>query len=249
MHLPFLTQVYYMPLSDLSAAKAAEELGETPELLASAPGQLRAKLAEAAAAPENEDIAVDLRKAAEQSDAWLLRFLRVRKYNLDDALKNVCGWLRWHQVQVKLPVEMFEALTGGDTPAPDEEFNTDLFTMSARDYKDVLETSTFRMLPGYSKDGCKYLCILDLNSFIEQIKEKPMKKLMMGVQYQLEQASLDPNTQVCGLGIIEDLEGVDLGQMRTLMKRKDMQELQKKKAKAMNDAFPFRFGASTHAGA
>ena len=230
-------------LSELAAARAAEELGETPELLATAPGRLKLKLAEAAALPANEDIAGDLKKASAQGDAWQLRFLRVRKYDVDEATKNVCGWLRWHHVQVNLPQEMFDALSGGEEKKSDEQLNTDLFTMTCADYKDVLEESEFRMLPGYSKDGAKYLCLLDLNAFLDQMKALPVRKLMLGMQYMFEVASLDPDTQVCGIGIIEDLEGANLGTLRSLMKRKDMQELQKKKAKAMNDAFPFRFAA------
>jgi hypothetical protein len=163
---------------------------------------------------------------------WLLRFMRVRKYVVADAVKNVCGWIRWCAVQSNLPQDMFEDFGKEAVGA----FEGDIWTMKAADFKDILEENVLAMLPGYSTDGNKMLCILRLNAFLEQMKKQPIKKVMLASTYLLDQASLDPNTQVGGLGIIEDLGNVDFGAFKSMMKRKDFQELQKKKASAMNDS-------------
>ena len=64
---------------------------------------------------------------------------------------------------------------------------------------------------------------------------------MLGMNYMLEQMSFDPNTQLCGLAMVYDMENYSIALLKSLMRRKDFLELQKKKAAAMNDAYPFRF--------
>ena len=165
----------------------------------------------------------------------------MRKFNLDDALKNIVGWFRWYEVQNNLPVEMFEDALGGSVESM-ATFESDIWKVKAADVHDILRLNLIQTLPGYSTDGSKFIAILDLNGFFDLMRTQPMKKVMLSTTYMLDQLSLDPSTQVCGLGIIEDLSGANLSMMKSLMKRKDFMELQKKKMAAMNDAYPFRFG-------
>ena len=100
-----------MELSSHAKERAAA-LGETDEKLASAIAELRKALLAKVEDEKVSDIKEDLLKAAEQSDVWLLRFLRVRKYDMDAAVTNVIGWFRWKNVQENLPTDLMEALGG-----------------------------------------------------------------------------------------------------------------------------------------
>ena len=136
-----------MSLSPESAKRAAEELGETPEKLATAPGELRAALVTAADDPKHAGMAEDLRKAAKQNDAWLLRFLRKNKYDVAKSVENVVGYFEWVEAQFSLPDTFF----GYEGPA----IKTDLefWSLRAEDIKDLLATGVMQLLPGTDADG------------------------------------------------------------------------------------------------
>ena len=72
--------------SEQAIARATEKLGETAEKLRDTPDELRKALRAKADDPKVAEIRDDLLKASEQPDIWLLRFLRVRKFDIDAAL-------------------------------------------------------------------------------------------------------------------------------------------------------------------
>ena len=185
-------------LSPLAAKKAAEELGETDELLRTAPDALRKALLVKAEDETVADIKDDLLKSAEASDIFLLRFLRVRKYDTDAAVANVVGWFRWLLVQRNMPTDMLKAIGGTDDASPaDDCAELSPWTVKAADVQDVLESNAIEMLPGYTKDGAKAMCISDIAEMLNVMKERGVKRTMFGMNYLLDQASFDPNTQVC----------------------------------------------------
>jgi hypothetical protein len=227
-------------------AKARALTYETPEKMRDAPDELRKALrAKAEEDPKVADIKDDLLKACEQPDIYLLRFLRVRKYDIDASVSNVVGWFKWLQVQQNLPTELLKAFKEGQGPSSDGEKvegpELTYWGCKAADVKDVLESNAFGVLPGYTKDGSKCMCISDVGEMIGLMKTHPVKNVMLGTTYLLEQLSFDPNTQVCGLALVYDMENYSISLLKELMRRKDFMELQKKKAAAMNDAYPFRF--------
>ena len=153
-----------------SQAKArAEKIGETDEKIASAPGELRKALVAKAEDEKVKDIKADLLKAAEQPDIWLLRFLRVRKYDIDAAVANVVGWFRWKNVQENLPTDMLEAFGANMEDVQDLSY----WTVKAAAVKDVLEGGGISFLPGYTKSGAKAMCIRDVADLIKLMQTQP----------------------------------------------------------------------------
>mmetsp|Transcript_977 Transcript_977/g.3322 ORF Transcript_977/g.3322 Transcript_977/m.3322 type:complete len:150 (-) Transcript_977:359-808(-) len=61
------------------------------------------------------------------------------------------------------------------------------------------------------------------------------------MQYLLDQMALEPNTQVCGVGVVYNLSGYSFSLLKQLESRGDIRQLQKEKMKAMKTGFPFRF--------
>lgn len=220
------------------AKERATAIGETDDKIAEAPGALRKALLAKADDASVKDVKDDLLKAAEQSDMWLLRFCRVRKYDMDAAVTNVIGWFRWKNVQQNLSTDLVEAF--GGTNAVDTQ-QLDYWTVKAADVQDVIEHGGISFLPGYTKRGAKAMCISDVADLIKLMQSQPIQKTMIGMNYMMEQMSLDPNTQLCGLAMVYDMENYSIALLKSLAKRKDFMELQKKKAAAMNDAYPFRF--------
>ena len=240
-------------LTEISQERAKEELGETVEKIQTTPDLLRDNLKEKAALQEYEDISKDLLQCLEQSDLHLLRFLRTRKYNIEAAAHNVVGWYRWLQIQQNLPTDMIKTALKSDdgddkeTLTSSENYenhieNLSYWDLKAKDVKSILDANVIFLLPGYANDGSKILAITDITKMIDLMKNQPIKHVMLGMNYLLEQASLDPNTQICGLSIVYNMENYSISILKELMKRRDFMELQKKKAAAMNDAYPFRFG-------
>ena len=78
----------------------------------------------------------------------------------------------------------------------------------------MLECNAFGVLPGYTKDGSKCMCISDVGAMIGLMKVHPVKKVMLSTTYLLEQLSFDPNVQVCGLALLYDCENYSISLLK-----------------------------------
>ena len=202
--------------SEQAVARATDKLGETPEKMRDMPDELRKALEAKADDPKVADIRDDMLKACEQPDIYLLRFLRVRKYDVEAAVSNVIGWFRWLNVQQKLPTDLMKVFSDGQEQSAEKADGADLtyWGCKAADVKDVLESDAFGVLPGYTKDGSKCMCISDVGAMIGLMKIHPVKKVMLSTTYLLEQLSFDPNVQVCGLALLYDCENYSLSLLK-----------------------------------
>lgn len=168
------------PLKDLETL-AMEELGETPEVKQRCLAELRQLL-------EGED---DLR--VPQDDAFLLMFLRARKYRVNDALKRVKNYFR---VRKQMP-EYFENVKPSSIPYQTVFYDHKLILSSKK--RDPL-----RRAIGYVKFGAWNSDICSMNELVSCV--------MMAMECNL----LSEETQIRGAVGIIDMEGFSAHHLITL---------------------------------
>lgn len=168
------------PLKDLETL-AIEELGETPEVKQRCLAELRQLL-------EGED---NLR--VPQDDAFLLMFLRARKYRVNDALKRLKNYFR---VRKQMP-EYFEDLTPSSVPYQTVFYDHKLILSSKK--RDPL-----RRAIGYVRFGAWNSDICSMNELVSCV--------MMAMECNL----LSEETQIRGAVGIIDMEGFSAHHLITL---------------------------------
>ena len=162
--------------------KARDELNETPELRGLSLRLLREKMADAKgkARAKNPKLTEDY--MSRDSDSFLLRFLRVRKFNVDDALAHITRY------------EQFRA----DHP--------DLFQATLSDFRDIVSMGMTGVLPVRHPSGAIIMPIYA--GRLDPDCDK--RKMLMCSVYCCEKLLESEETQISGGIMIEDLTGMNL---------------------------------------
>ena len=173
-------------LSPGALEKAKTELNEVPEEIDGAIKELRCNIR--AAEETGETKGLELIRL--DDDAFLLRFLRAKKYRQKDATKQ---YLNYCKYRTKLP-EVFEGLC-------------------LEKVRDVFEKQAVGVLESRSKNGCRVLLFFPGRLDVDEDPIRSMDDAVGAMYLILEKLLEDPETQVHGLHLIEDWEGIGFAQV------------------------------------
>jgi len=222
------------------ARRALEELGETPEIRDKAIPELRKSLARMATEEAYKDVREFLEREASKDDLSMLKWLRPRKFEVQRAEKLVVGYARYLSAMEQLPDDLLQANPAQKPTAP----ATSYLDMTEEKADSILQgANLMEVLPGRDKEGRLVLCVRDIGGLFEQLMgDMNIKDLAIAMQWKLDQLMLDPQTQICGLSVVEDLSGYSFAVAKKLSSNPQLIAFEKVKAKAMNDAMPIRWG-------
>ena len=178
-----------MATSDLSPEaleKAKTELNEVPEEIDGAIKELRLNIK----AAEERGEAKELEFIRLDDDAFLLRFLRAKKYRQENATQQYLNYCKYRS---KLP-EVFEGLC-------------------LEKVRGVFEKRAVGVLEPRTKNGCKVLLFFPGRLDVDDDPLQNMDNVVGATYLILEKLLADPETQVHGLHLVEDWEGVGFAQM------------------------------------
>lgn len=173
-------------LSDAALEKAKTELHEVPEEIEGAIKELRLNIR----AAEERGEAKDLEFIRLEDDEFLLRFLRAKKYRQKDATTQ---YLNYCKYRTKLP-EVFEGLC-------------------LEKVRGVFEKKAIGVMEERSKNGCRVLLFFPGRLGLDEDPLRSMDDVVGATYLILEKLLEDPETQVHGLHLVEDWEGVGFAQM------------------------------------
>ena len=176
-------------VSDLSPEtleKAKIELNEVPEEIDGAIKELRLNIRAAEEKGETEDFEF----VRLEDDAFLLRFLRAKKYRQKDATKQ---YLNYCKFRVKHP-DIFEGLCLDKV-------------------RDVFDKQAAGVLEARSNNGCRVLLFFPGRLALDEDPNKSMNEAAGAMYLILEKLLEDPEAQVHGLLLLENWEGVGFAQL------------------------------------
>lgn len=198
-------------ISGKTLEKARRELSEVPEQRAETLQDFRMRLEDFERDPvQNEAGLVFSRK----DDRFLLRFLRARKFVVERAVTLCINYHKYHHKYADL-----------------------LQDFHPKALERVLRAGIFGVLNSPLNDGSKALLIYPSRWDPDSIAANDCFKLFLLI---LEKLLDDEETQVHGISIFDNLDGISLSLMLSFMRT---EHIQRRVLVELQDAFPIRFKA------
>ncbi len=196
-------------ISGATLEKAMRELREVPERRAEAISELRARIE---AEERSPDRAQDCLRFERKDDKFLLRFLRARKFNVENALQLYINYYKYRQKHADL-------LTNFHPSSVEHVFRSRLFGVIDRRLK----------------NGSKAFCMFPARWDVEELPPNDCYKAALLI---LEKLIEDEENQVHGISIIDNMEDMPFHVVTNFI-RSDA--IQKHALVELQDSFPVRF--------
>lgn len=184
-------------ISGSTLDKAMKELGEIPERRMEMIEKLRDKLKLWQADPgdsDEESLTLPLNKIEE--DAFLLRFLRARKFDIERSTKLFVNYFKYRS-----------------------KYSSMLGELSAKAVEQTLKANIISVLPHRSESGCKIL-VAKIGLF--DLEERSIESILRMLLVILDQLIEDEDTQVHGIVVCEDLGELSFYKMMSLIKKEQI---------------------------
>ena len=197
-------------ISGETLERARRELNEQPEKRAEAIQELRERIEQWERSPPPEEAGLTF---ARKDESFLLRFLRARKFDLDRALQLYVNFYKYRQ-----------------------KYADHLTDYNAKSLEHILKSGTMRVLDKRLQNGAKVICLFPNCWDYENV---PFGENFKTVMLIMDKLIEDEETQVNGIAIFNNLEGVSFYQIMKLVQTEQMQKGMI--FELLQDAFPARF--------
>jgi len=197
-------------ISGETLERARKELNEEPDKRAEAIQELKERIDQWERNPPPEEAGLTF---ARKDESFLLRFLRARKFDLDRALQLYINFYRYRQ-----------------------KYADKLTDYNPRSVEHILKSGAVRVLDKRLRNGAKVICLFPHCWDYENVPfGDNFKTLMLTLDKLIE----DEETQVNGIAIFNNLEGVSFFQIMKLVQSEQMEKGMV--IELLQDAFPARF--------
>ncbi len=196
-------------ISGETLEKAKRELREDPERRVEVIRELRTRIEAEERDPER---AQDCLTFERKDDKFLLRFLRARKFNVDNALHLYINYYKYHHKHADL-----------------------LTNLHPSSVEHVFRSRLFGVVDARLRNGSKAFCLYPARWDVAELPPNDCYKAAMII---LEKLMEDEENQVHGISIIDNMEGMPLHVVSSFMRS---EVIQKRALVELQDSFPIRF--------
>lgn len=226
-------------LSQQDQRQALHVFGETASVRAESIHELRKAMRIVVEAQEADDWR-DVQVASEQSEAWLLRFVRFTRFDVQRALETLRAGMAHARYLETLPYRTGgQFVVQGEAESPPPRVSFWELSLGHPAVEHVTRAGIVQLVPGRARDGSAVVLLTLSNAFLEAWQIYPVGVFTLAVDKCLELVSLDEVSQLYGLTVVLDMRRASL-KLMSVSARADMLRMTEKRLAVLSGKSGFR---------